>query len=135
MFTQTWKKYLPVIIILLKRSVNGDQVLKMNLTDFERAAGGRKIKYSFTNLLLTNGKINNMVQHSHLAKELGVLLQEDEHTRKLIQKQHLEFSMSNDIKLTIKNNTPPADAAEEQSAEETTEMIASGMETGIANSN
>jgi len=34
MFTQTWKKYLPVILIMLKRSVNGDQSLSMNHTDF-----------------------------------------------------------------------------------------------------
>jgi hypothetical protein len=27
MFTQTWKKYLPVIVILLKRSAESDQTL------------------------------------------------------------------------------------------------------------
>ena len=43
MFTQTWKKYLPVILILMKKSALEDQVLKVNQTDFERAAGGRKI--------------------------------------------------------------------------------------------
>jgi hypothetical protein len=42
MFVQTWIKYLPVIKILLKRSVNGDQTLAMNASDFQRAAGGRK---------------------------------------------------------------------------------------------
>jgi hypothetical protein len=62
MFSQVWKKYLPVIMILLKRSVNGDQSLSMNPSDFQRAAGGRKIKYSFTNLQLINARINNTGQ-------------------------------------------------------------------------
>ena len=49
MFTQTWKKYLPVIILLLKKTNAEQQVLSMNHTDFERAAGGRKIKYCTSN--------------------------------------------------------------------------------------
>ena len=109
MFSQVWKKYLPVIMILLKRSVNGDQVLSMNPSDFQRAAGGRKIKYSFTNMQLTNGRINNTVKHQPLAREFAVTLQEDEMIRKFLQQKHFEFSMSNSFQLTIKNNTPPAD--------------------------
>ena len=133
MFTQIWKKYLPVITILMKRSVQGDQALAMNLTDFERAAGGRKIKFSFTNLQLTNGRINNTVQHNPLAKELGVLLQEDEHTRKLMQKQVFEFSMSNSIELNIKNITPAAEAVEEQTEEELNEQTEPEAEPETAN--
>ena len=109
MFSQVWKKYLPVIMILLKRSVNGEQSLSMNPSDFQRAAGGRKIKYSFTNLQLTNGRINNMVKHQPLAREFATILQEDEISRKFLQQKHLEFSMSNGFQLTIKNNTPPAE--------------------------
>jgi hypothetical protein len=109
MFSQVWKKYLPVIMILMKRSANGDQVLSMNPSDFQRAAGGRKIKYSFTNMQLTNGRINNTVKHQPLAREFAVTLQEDEMIRKLLQQKHFEFSMSNSFQLTIKNNTPPAD--------------------------
>ena len=122
MFSQIWKKYLPVITILMKRSIQEDQALTMNHTDFERAAGGRKIKFSFTNLILTNGRINNTVPHSNLAREFGVVLQEDEHTRKLLQKQVFEFSMSNDIQLNIKNITPPAETAEDENPEESSEL-------------
>lgn len=118
MFTQTWKIYLPVITILMKRAVSGEQTLKMNLTDFERAAGGRKIKFSFNNLVLTNGKINSLVQHTNLAKDLGMLLQEDEQTRKLLQKKEFRFSMTADIQLTIQDTTAPE---EEDSVEVTTE--------------
>ena len=109
MFSQVWKKYLPVIVILMKRSVNGDQSLSMNPSDFQRDAGGRKIKYSFTNLQLINGRINNMVKHQPLAREFAVTLQEDEIIRKMLQQKHFEFSMNNSFQLSIKNNTPPAE--------------------------
>ena len=111
MFSQVWKKYLPVIMILLKRSVNGDQSLSMNPSDFQRAAGGRKIKYSFANLQLINGRINNTVKHQPLAREFAEVMQEDEIVRKFLQKKHLEFSMNNGFQLVIKNNTPPAEPA------------------------
>ena len=107
MFSQVWKKYLPVIVILLKRSANGEQTLSMNPSDFQRAAGGRKIKYSFSNLQLSNGRINNMVKHQPLAREFAEVMQEDEITRKFLQKKLLEFSMNNGFQLSIKNNTAP----------------------------
>jgi hypothetical protein len=106
MFAQTWKKYLPVITILLKRSVNEEQTFSMNHTDFERAAGGRKIKYSFAALRLNNGRIDNTVKHTPLARDLAVVLQEDEQTRKLLQQQQFEFSMNNAFQLLIRNITP-----------------------------
>jgi hypothetical protein len=118
MFSQTWKKYLPVIVILLKRSVNEPQTLTMNHTDFSRAAGGRKIKYSFHSLFLNNGRIDNTVKHSPLAREFAEVLQENEQSKRLLQKQNLEFSMNNDFQLTIKNSTPVSDPEPAKSAEE-----------------
>ena len=117
MFSQVWKKYLPVIVILMKRSVNGDQSLSMNPSDFQRAAGGRKIKYSFANLQLINGRINNTVKHQPLAREFAVTLQEDEIIRKMLQQKHFEFSMNNSFQLSIKNNTPPAEPVAGESDE------------------
>ena len=108
MFGQTWKKYLPVIAILLKRSVSGDQTLNMNHTDFRRAAGGRKIKFSFSRLILYNGRISNGMDLSPLAKEFAQVLQEGDQTKMIIKEQQFEFSMNNDFLLTIKNHTPVA---------------------------
>ncbi|MFM9909872.1 MAG: hypothetical protein ACKVOW_11010 [Chitinophagaceae bacterium] len=106
MFGLTWKKYLPVIAILLKRSVTGDQTLNMNHTDFKRAAGGRKLKFSFSKLYINNGRISNGMDLSPLAKELAAVLQEGELSRHILKEQQFEFSMNNDFVLTIKNNTP-----------------------------
>ena len=104
MFNQTWKKYLPVITILLKRSTTGEQSLSMNHTDFERASGGRKMKWSFPVMQVNNGRIqNNGTKYPALAIEMITELQLDDQTGKLLKQQEFEFSMSNDFKLLIKN--------------------------------
>ena len=133
MFSQVWKKYLPVIVILMKRSINGEQTLDMNPSDFQRAAGGRKIKYSFANLHLTNGRINNMVKHLPLAKEFATVMQEDEITRKLLQHKLFEFSMNNSCQLSIKNSTPPSEQEalseendEAENSDDTVELTKTG---------
>ncbi len=110
MFTQTWNKYLPIIKILMKRSVNGPQSLNMNQTDFQRAAAGRKVKYSFT-ISLHMGRIQNITNPPPLAKELATILSEDEVTRDLTRRQDYEFILNSSFQLTIKNNTPPAEGS------------------------
>jgi hypothetical protein len=118
MFTQTWKKYLPVIAILIKRSASGDQTMRLNNTDFERAAGGRKIKFSFTQLQVNKGRINTQIKQTPVAKELAAVLQEDEIVKKLLVGQFLEFALTNDFTLTIKNNTPLPEEITEAEQEE-----------------
>ena len=111
------------MIILLKKSMTGAQILSMNNTDFERAAGGRKIKYSFTQLQLNKGRINTEVKHTPMARELAVMLQEDDIVKKLIADQHIEFSMTNDFKLTIKNNTPAPEPTSDLDTDEEIETV------------
>ena len=114
MFLQTWKKYLPVIILLMKRSDKGEQVLNMNYTDFQRAAGGKKIKLSFSILVLANGRTNYESKANALATDLMLVLQENEQAGKLMRDKLFEFSMNSDFQLTIRNNTP----VKEESANE-----------------
>jgi len=106
MFIQTWNKYLPIIKILFKRSVAAEQTLAMNSTDFQRAAGGRKVKYSFS-IVLVKGRIQNSDAPPPLAKDLVAALQQDDVTRSFIRQNELELSMNNSFQLTIKNTTPP----------------------------
>ena len=122
MFSQTWKKYLPVISILIKRSSQGDQVLALNNTDFDRAAGGRKIKYSFNHLQLTKGRINTDSKHTPFAKDFSVVLQEDENVQRLIAPLSLEFSLNNQLQLTIKNLAVEVAEPEAESATEDTNV-------------
>ncbi len=118
MFSQAWKKYLPVITILMKRSSTGEQSLDMNKTDFERAAGGRKAKLSFA-ITLHKGRIQNFTNPPPVARELSTLLQEDEATRLMIRQYDYDFTMTSGFQLHIKNCTPPAGEPVEETAEAT----------------
>ena len=110
MFFQAWNKYLPIIKILMKRSNTGDQTLDMNKTDFERAAGGRKAKFTF-NVTLHKGRIQNVTSPSPVAKDLATLLQEDEMTRLLVRQIDYQFAMNSSFQLSIKNLTPAIEIA------------------------
>ena len=108
MFIHTWKKYLPVIKILLKRSVNGEQTLDMNKSDFERAAGGKKVKFTFS-VALINGRLTGTENSPPLAKDLIAILQEDSSINKFLRRSELEFNMNSNFQLVIRNNTPAAE--------------------------
>ncbi|MBL7745356.1 MAG: hypothetical protein JNN00_17920 [Chitinophagaceae bacterium] len=105
MFRQTWKKYLPAITILMKRSGNGEQMLNMNHTDFERAAGGRKVKFTFSKLSINNGWIDQTAKPSPFAKEFAEILIENEATNVLIRNKQFEFALNKNFQLVIKNNS------------------------------
>jgi len=106
MFTQTWKKYLPIIIFLMKRSSKGDQVLDMNLTDFQRASGGKKVKFSFSNLVLNNGRSDFEQKVPPLANDLILVLQENREAASLMNYKQFEFDMNTSFQLIIRNTTP-----------------------------
>jgi len=103
MFSQVWRKYLPVIALLIKKSVNGEQSLGLNQTDFERASGGKKISYTFSSLQLINGRRNMGIKQKAVADDLIRVLQEDDRTEKLIRNYSLEFSLDSSFILEIKN--------------------------------
>lgn len=101
MFTQTWKKYLPVIIFLMKRSSRGMQTLDMNSIDFERAAGGKKVKLNFGSITINNGRIDHAVKLPDLVSNLIIVLQESKPAEMLMQYQQFNFSMNTNCQLTI----------------------------------
>ena len=105
MFIHTWKKYLPIIIFLMKRSAKGEQVLDMNFTDFERASGGKKMKFSFSNLVLNNGRSDLEQKNSPLASDLVLVLQENKESASMMNFKQYEFAMNTDFQLTIRNTT------------------------------
>jgi len=106
MFTHTWKKYLPVIVFLMKRSAKGDQVLDMNFTDFQRASGGKKVKYSFSNLVLNNGRSDPEQKLSPLTSDLIIALQDNKEAVSMMNYKQYEFAMNSGFQLTIRNTTP-----------------------------
>jgi hypothetical protein len=119
MFAQAWNKYLPVIKILMKRSSSGEQTLAMNKTDFERAAGGRKAKLTFS-FTLVNARNQNYTAPPPVARDFITLLQEDEATRQMLRNEEFTFSMNTSFNLLIRK-TESANTIPEGTGNEATE--------------
>ena len=88
-YLQTWKKYIPVIRLYLKKSVTEDQQFKLNITDFESAGDRGKSGYTF-NLQMENGKVTNNISGSAVARDLFELLKADEVIKAFLQEKALK---------------------------------------------
>jgi hypothetical protein len=102
MYNHIWKKYLPIIKILMKKSAAGDQVLDLNRVDFERAGTGRKAGYKFT-IEFTDGKVGNVISGSALAMHLAAVILEDDGAKQIINENNYEIGLNTKFQLSIKN--------------------------------
>ncbi len=115
MYTHIWKKYLPIVKILMKKSIKDVQVLDLNRVDFERAGSGRKAGYKF-NIEFTDGKVGNVISGSPLAMNLAQVVLEDDAAKQILNEHNFEVSLNTRFQLTIKN--VEKEAADVESAAE-----------------
>ncbi len=113
MYTSTWKKYLPVIRLLLKKSATAEQTVSLNRTDFEKTTKLRKPACSFA-VEIAKGRLNSFNNQSVPARDLLEILQEDEVTKNLIRQHQYAISLNSDFMLSIKNITPVEQLQEEE---------------------
>jgi hypothetical protein len=103
MYNHIWKKYLPIIKILMKKSVSGeDQVLALNRIDFERAGTGRKAGYKFK-IEFIDGKVGNVISGSPLAMHLAQVILEDDGAKQILSEHNFDVSLNTKFQLLIKN--------------------------------
>jgi len=102
-YLATWKKYMPVIRLHIKKSIaeRADQQFKLNAIDFE-IAGGRTASGSSFSVLLEDGKVTNNVPASGAARDLVDALKADEHVKALLQGKSVKISLGSSFNLTIK---------------------------------
>jgi hypothetical protein len=101
MYTQIWNKYLPLIHLLMKRAVTGDQLLDMNATDFERAGPSRRPGFKFT-ILFRKGRLETIVNSLPLARDLAAILLPDQRVQQLMQLHDYEFQLTAKFQLAIR---------------------------------
>lgn len=101
-FLLTWKRYLPVIRLHLKKSVAEDQSFKLNITDFESAGDRGKSGYTFS-LVMDNGKVTNNISSSAVARDLYEALRSDEAIKAMLLEKSIKISVGKSFLLTIKN--------------------------------
>lgn len=115
MYSHIWKKYLPIVKILMKKSINEVQVLDLNRVDFERAGSGRKAGYKF-NIEFTEGKVGNVISGSPLAMNLAQVVLEDDAAKQILIEHNYEVSLNTRFQLTIRNIQK--ESADQESIEE-----------------
>ena len=104
MYNHIWKKYLPIIRILMKKAASENQVLALNRVDFERAGTGRKAGYKFT-IEFTDGKVGNVISGSELAMHLASVIMEDDGAKQILSENNYEVSLNTKFQLSIKHVT------------------------------
>lgn len=102
MYNHIWKKYLPIIKILLKKSITEDQVLALNRIDFERAGTGRKAGYKFL-IEFTEGKVGNVISGSDLAVHLAQVILEDDAAKQILADNNYTISLNTKFQLALKH--------------------------------
>jgi hypothetical protein len=102
MYANVWTKYLPVIRIVLKKSLAAEQVLQLNIPDFERAGLSRKSGYKFM-IKIMNGKVDNVIIDSPVASSLASVLLQDPAVKPLLLEQEFHISLNPKFELTIKH--------------------------------
>ena len=100
-YLQTWKKYLPVIRLHLKRSLVEEQSFKLNITDFESAGDRGKSGYTF-NLQMENGKPTNSISGAPVARDLFEALKSDDIIKGMLEGRNVKISVGKTFVLSIK---------------------------------
>jgi len=106
MYTNVWSKYLPIIRIVMKRSIVAEQILALNAPDFERAGMKRKSGYKFS-FGLKEGKLKNVIIDLPLASDLASVLLEDKAVSELIRTNEFHISLNPRYELTIRHIPQP----------------------------
>jgi hypothetical protein len=102
-YLTTWRRYLPVIRLHLKRSLAEDQQFKLNITDFESAGDRGKSGYTF-NLTMENGKVVNNISGSAVARDLYEALKSDDAIKAMLQDKNIKISVGKSFMLSIKTS-------------------------------
>src|SRR5690348_14570209 len=102
MYTTVWNKYLPVLRIVLKRSLVAEQMFALNVPDFKNAGMTRKTGYKFL-LKIKGGKLSNVIVDSPLASNLATTLLEDATLQKIFADNEFHISLNPKFELTIKH--------------------------------
>ncbi len=108
-YAPIWNRYLPVIRILLKKSLQGEQVLSLDKGDFEKV-GIRKAGYKFR-IEFLNGRVNNRISESEIATDLSITMLENEGIRNILIAG--EFAIELNTRFQLKISTPNQSKAEE----------------------
>ncbi len=116
MYTQLWKKYLPVIRLLLKKTGDNNQKLQLYKHEFEATGARNKLGYIFS-LEMVNGKAVNKSNKTAVSNDLCVLMGENEAIAAWMKDQQIKISVNRACEMTLSALPKDASIAETASVE------------------
>jgi len=99
-YTQLWKKYLPVIRLLLKKTADTDQKLQIYKHEFASTGAKNKLGYIF-NLEIVNGKAVNKSAAIAVSFDLLNVLNDNELTNEWLKGKSVKISVNKACELTM----------------------------------
>jgi hypothetical protein len=98
-----WTKYLPVIRILLKRSINEEQQVSLGKMELQSVDNRKNANYSF-NLAIAKGKVENNIGTAAISKDLFSVLSQDSVVSSFMNDKNITIQMTRTAQLTLKTN-------------------------------
>ena len=102
-YNTVWEKYLPVIRILIKRSISKEQILTINRIDFDRAGGARKTGYKFV-VSFVNNRRTLLSPGNELIQSFTDVVTRDQVIKELLLNNDFTFTLTGKYQLHIQNN-------------------------------
>ncbi len=100
-YVQLWRKYIPVIRLLLKKTLAGtDQKLLLYKHEFEKTGAKNKLGYIFS-LEVVNGKPINKSDKTAVAADLLTVINETEGVASMLKEQSVKFSVGRSCEMSL----------------------------------
>jgi|ERR1700748_2457421 hypothetical protein len=102
-FLALWTKYLPIIRILLKKSVAEDQQLSLGKMELQSIDNRKNVNFSFS-LNISNGKVENRIGVAPIGKDLFDVLNKDPIVTSFLSDKNVSFQMTRASIMTLKSS-------------------------------
>lgn len=99
-YVQLWKKYLPVIRLLLKKTEKGEQKLQLYKHEFEKTGAKNKLGYIFS-IELANGKPVTKIDQKAVAFDLLTVMNENEDVVQWLKEKRILISTNRACELVF----------------------------------
>ena len=95
-----WRKYLPVLAIQMKNTVNGVKTIQMSKMEFDAHGDRPKSSYKF-NLEVKEGRVANDINGTAVARDLFEVLKENATIADLLRNYQFKISLGSDFVLKV----------------------------------
>jgi hypothetical protein len=101
-FLALWTKYLPIVRIQLKKSMNEDQQISLGKMELQSIDNRKNVNFSFS-LEISKGKVENRIGVAPIGKDLFEVLSKDPIVSSFMADKIISLQMTRASLLTLKS--------------------------------